>query len=75
MYPNGVYIGLNLALFRYFGANVYAIWVHGPLLGKQNLDNAIVRFMQTCKLIRDYPKQLLKDPRRKPTNPLSNPKP
>ena len=28
---NCIYFGLNVALCRYFRANVYTIWVHGPL--------------------------------------------
>ena len=26
-------VALKSPLYRYFGAKVYAIWVHGPLLG------------------------------------------
>ena len=32
MCPNSIYVGLNVVpLYRYFKANVYTIWVHGPL--------------------------------------------
>ena len=31
MYPNSIYIGLKVVPYRYFGATVYTIWVHGPL--------------------------------------------
>ena len=31
MYPNSIYFGLKvIPIYRYFGAKVYAIWVHGP---------------------------------------------
>ena len=31
MYPNSIYIGLNVVLYRHLGAEVYTVWAHGPL--------------------------------------------
>ena len=32
MYPSSTYVGLRVVpIYKYFGAKVYTIWVHGPL--------------------------------------------